>query len=64
MTPDIKRELRRSTDIELVVGHLNNVYGMNRNYLACPQGDAVVDVADDGRVSLNSSGARLARHGV
>ena len=37
MTPKIKREMRRRSAVELVIGHLN----MGRNYLWHRQGDAI-----------------------
>ena len=41
MTPAIKREMRRRSAVEPVIGHIKNGHPMNRNYLAGPQGDAI-----------------------
>ena len=41
MTPAIKREMRRRSAVELVIGHVKNGHRMNRNYLTGPQGDAI-----------------------
>jgi IS5 family transposase len=41
MTPAIKREKRRRSAVEPVIGHIKNGHRMNRNYLAGPQGDAI-----------------------
>lgn len=38
MTPKIKRELRRRSAIEPVIGHLKSDHRMGRNYLLAPQG--------------------------
>ena len=40
MTPKIKRELRRRSAVELVIGHLKSEHRMGRNYLWHRQGDA------------------------
>jgi IS5 family transposase len=40
MTPQIKREMRRRSAIEPVIGHLKEDHRMDRNYLAHRQGDA------------------------
>ena len=40
MTPKIKRELRRRSTIEPVIGHLKSEHRMGRNYLWHRQGDA------------------------
>ncbi|MET4801599.1 IS5 family transposase [Bradyrhizobium sp. LB11.1] len=40
MTPKIKRELRRRSAVEPVIGHLKSDHRMNRNYLWHRQGDA------------------------
>lgn len=40
-TPVIKREMRRRSAVEPVIGHIKNGHRMNRNYLAGPQGDAI-----------------------
>jgi IS5 family transposase len=40
MTPQIKRELRRRSAIEPVIGHLKSEHRMGRNYLWHRQGDA------------------------
>ena len=39
MTPTIKREMRRRSAIEPVIGHLKNEHRMDRNYLADRHGD-------------------------
>jgi IS5 family transposase len=41
MTPAIKREMRRRSAIEPVIGHIKSEHRMGRNYLAHSQGDAV-----------------------
>jgi IS5 family transposase len=41
MTPAIKREMRRRSAIEPVIGHIKNEHRMGRNYLAHEQGDAI-----------------------
>ena len=41
MTPQIKRELRRRSAIEPVIGHLKSEHRMGRNYLWHRQGDAI-----------------------
>lgn len=40
MTPKIKRELRRRSAVEPVIGHLKSDHRMDRNYLWHRQGDA------------------------
>jgi transposase, IS5 family len=40
MTPQIKRELRRRSAVEPVIGHLKSEHRMGRNYLGHRQGDA------------------------
>jgi IS5 family transposase len=40
MTPKIKREMRRRSAIEPVIGHLKAEHRMDRNYLAHRAGDA------------------------
>ena len=40
MTPAIKREMRRRSAIEPVIGHIKSEHRMGRNYLAHSQGDA------------------------
>jgi transposase, IS5 family len=40
LTPQIKREMRRRSAIEPVIGHLKDDHRMNRNYLAYREGDA------------------------
>ena len=40
VTPEIKREMRRRSAIEPVIGHLKNEHRMDRNYLADRKGDA------------------------
>jgi IS5 family transposase len=41
MTPAIKREMRRRSAVEPVIGHIKAEHRMGRNYLAHTQGDAV-----------------------
>src|SRR6266480_4861724 len=41
MTPRIKRELRRRSAVEPVIGHLKSEHRMGRNYLWHRQGDAI-----------------------
>jgi IS5 family transposase len=41
MTQQIKRELRRRSAIEPVIGHLKDDHRMRRNYLAHASGDAI-----------------------
>src|SRR5271168_2428103 len=41
VTPQIKREMRRRSAIEPVIGHLKNEHRMDRNYLAGRAGDAI-----------------------
>jgi transposase, IS5 family len=41
VTPHIKREMRRRSAIEPVIGHLKNEHRMDRNYLAGRHGDAI-----------------------
>jgi transposase, IS5 family len=41
VTPAIKRQMRRRSAIEPVIGHIKAEHRMNRNYLAGKQGDAV-----------------------
>ena len=40
MTPQIKRELRRRSAVEPVIGHLKSEHRMGRNYLWHREGDA------------------------
>ena len=40
MTPKIKRELRRRSAVEPVIGHLKSEHRMGRNYLWHREGDA------------------------
>jgi hypothetical protein len=40
VTPKIKRELRRRSAVEPVIGHLKSEHRMGRNYLWHRQGDA------------------------
>jgi IS5 family transposase len=40
MTPKIKRELRRRSAVEPVIGHLKSDHRMDRNYLWHHEGDA------------------------
>jgi transposase, IS5 family len=41
MTPKIKREMRRRSAVEPVIGHLKSDHRMDRNYLWYRQGDAI-----------------------
>lgn len=41
MTPPIKREMRRRSAVEPVIGHIKSEHRMGRNYLAHAQGDAI-----------------------
>jgi IS5 family transposase len=41
MTPKIKRELRRRSAVEPIIGHLKSEHRMGRNYLWHSQGDAI-----------------------
>ena len=41
MTPNIKREMRRRSAVEPVIGHLKSEHRMGRNYLWHRQGDAI-----------------------
>ena len=41
LTPQIKRQLRRRSAIEPVIGHLKSEHRMGRNYLAHHAGDAI-----------------------
>lgn len=41
MTPAIKRQMRRRSAVEPVIGHIKNEHRMGRNYLAHTQGDAI-----------------------
>ena len=41
MTPGIKRELRRRSAVEPVIGHLKSEHRVGRNYLWHRQGDAI-----------------------
>jgi IS5 family transposase len=41
MTPKIKREMRRRSAVEPVIGHLKGEHRMVRNYLAHRSGDAI-----------------------
>jgi IS5 family transposase len=58
MTPAIKREMRRRSAVEPVIGHIKNRHRMDRNYLARPQGDAIntvlAAVGDNSRLLRNS----------
>jgi IS5 family transposase len=40
VTPAIKRELRRRSAVETVIGHLKSDHRMNRNFLIGSEGDA------------------------
>ena len=44
LTPAIKRQMRRRSAVEPVIGHLKSEHRMDRNYLAGEQGDAVNSV--------------------
>lgn len=41
VTSAIKRQMRRRSAVEPVIGHIKNEHRMNRNYLAHTQGDAI-----------------------
>lgn len=41
VTPAIKRQMRRRSAVEPVIGHIKNEHRMDRNYLAGKQGDAI-----------------------
>ena len=41
VTPKIKREMRRRSAVEPVIGHLKSEHRMGRNYLSHRQGDAI-----------------------
>jgi len=41
VTPAIKREMRRPSAVEPVIGHLKSKHRMGRNYLAGTHGDAI-----------------------
>ena len=41
VTPKIKREMRRRSAVEPVIGHLKSEHRMGRNYLWYRQGDAI-----------------------
>jgi len=41
VTPAIKRQMRRRSAVEPVIGHIKNEHRMDRNYLAGQQGDAI-----------------------
>ncbi len=41
MTPQIKRELRRRSAVEPVIGHLKSEHRMGRNHLWHREGDAI-----------------------
>lgn len=41
VTPQIRRELRRRSAVEPVIGHLKSEHRMGRNYLWHRQGDAI-----------------------
>lgn len=41
LTPAIKRQMRRRSAVEPVIGHLKSEHRMDRNYLAGEQGDAI-----------------------
>jgi hypothetical protein len=57
LTPQIEREMRRRSAIELVIGHLKNEHRMDRNYLHHRHGDANNAIlAAVGSTSDSSSG--------
>ena len=41
VTPAIKRQMKRRSAVEPVIGHIKSEHRMNRNYLAHRQGDAI-----------------------
>ncbi|WP_208760293.1 transposase, partial [Mesorhizobium tianshanense] len=41
VTPAIKRQMRRRSAVEPVIGHIKSEHRMGRNYLAGRQGDAL-----------------------
>jgi IS5 family transposase len=41
VTPAIKRQMRRRSAVEPVIGHIKSEHRMGRNYLAHAQGDAI-----------------------
>jgi transposase, IS5 family len=41
VTPAIKRQMKRRSAVEPVIGHLKNSHRMDRNRLAHAQGDAI-----------------------
>lgn len=41
VTPAIKRQMKRRSAVEPVIGHIKNEHRMDRNYLAHKQGDAI-----------------------
>jgi transposase, IS5 family len=41
VTPAIKREMRRRSAVEPVIGHIKNEHRMGRNFLAHAEGDAI-----------------------
>jgi hypothetical protein len=41
VTPAIKRQMRRRSAVEPVIGHIKSEHRMGRNYLAGQQGDAL-----------------------
>ncbi|WP_374900894.1 transposase, partial [Brucella endophytica] len=41
VTPAIKRQMRRRSAVEPVIGHIKAEHRMDRNYLAGKQGDAI-----------------------
>jgi len=41
VTPAIKRQMKRRSAVEPVIGHIKNEHRMDRNYLAHEQGDAI-----------------------
>ncbi|MGB0697486.1 MAG: hypothetical protein ACPGOY_17675, partial [Rhodospirillaceae bacterium] len=40
-TPAIKRQMKRRSAVEPIIGHLKNEHRMGRNFLAHKQGDAI-----------------------
>jgi transposase, IS5 family len=55
VTPKIKRELRRRSAVEPVIGHLKSENRMGRNYLWHRQGDAINAVLAGAGCSAASS---------
>jgi IS5 family transposase len=55
VTETIKRELRRRSAVEPVIGHSKAEHRMGRNFLAGNHGDAATSIADSG---VNARGRR------